>query len=257
MVKLDTVQTGNPCWIDVMSSDIDRTRAFYTALFGWNDEEPNEEFGGYLNFTHDGGRIAGAMPAMAPDMPDVWSIYLAVVDAKATCDAAEAAGGTVLSPPMDVGTLGTMAVLADVAGAVIGIWQPGDHTGFSAVAEPGAPGWFELHTKDYEPTLEFYRTAFGWDLHTMSDEPDFRYTTLHEGEAQAAGIMDASAFLPEGVPSHWSVYFQVADADATVAKAVELGATVEMPPEDTPYGRLATLVDPTGARFKISGETTG
>jgi predicted enzyme related to lactoylglutathione lyase len=63
--------------------------------------------------------------------------------------------------------------------------------------------------------------------------------------------MDATAFLPEGVPAHWSVYFNVADADATVAQAVAAGATVVDPPIDTPYGRLATLVDPTGARFKL------
>jgi predicted enzyme related to lactoylglutathione lyase len=255
MTKLDAVPTGNPCWADVMSSHIAATRAFYTQLFGWGDEEPNEEFGGYLNFTLDGGRIAGAFKAMEGAMPDVWGIYVAVADAKATCDAVQAAGGTVISPAMDVGTLGTMAVVTDVDGAVIGMWQPGDHKGFAAVAEPGAPGWFELHTRAYEPSLEFYRRAFGWDLHTMADEPDFRYTTLHEGDEQAAGIMDASAFLPEGVPSHWSIYFQVTDADATAARAVELGGSVEMPPEDSPYGRLATLVDPTGARFKISGET--
>jgi predicted enzyme related to lactoylglutathione lyase len=124
------------------------------------------------------------------------------------------------------------------------------------VAEPGAPGWFELHTKDYDKAVAFYRDALDWDLHTRADEPDFRYTTLHEGEAQAAGIMDASNWLPDGVPAHWSVYFQVDDADATIDKAVGLGASVEMPAEDTPYGRLATLVDPTGARFKISGPTT-
>ena len=65
--------------------------------------------------------------------------------------------------------------------------------------------------------------------------------------------MDAANFLPEGVPSLWTVYFRTADADADVAKAVELGATVVEPTEDTPYGRLAGLNDPTGAYFKLVG----
>ena len=51
------------------------------------------------------------------------------------------------------------------------------------------------------------------------------------------------------------MYFAVADADATVAKAVELGATVIMPVTDTPYGRLAQLTDPTGATFCLQQET--
>ena len=33
-----------------MSSDTDKSIAFYTALFGWTANEPNEEFGGYTNF---------------------------------------------------------------------------------------------------------------------------------------------------------------------------------------------------------------
>ena len=47
------------------------------------------------------------------------------------------------------------------------------------------------------------------------------------------------------------MYFAVEDAAATVARAVELGATVVQGPDDTPYGVLVTLADPTGATFKL------
>jgi predicted enzyme related to lactoylglutathione lyase len=63
--------------------------------------------------------------------------------------------------------------------------------------------------------------------------------------------MDATAFLPEGAPGSWSIYFCVDDADAALAKVVELGGSVVAPAEDTPYGRLAQAADPTGALFKI------
>ena len=68
--------------------------------------------------------------------------------------------------------------------------------------------------------------------------------------------MDASAFLPEGVPAHWSVYIRVADTDATIAAITGHGGSVVMPAEDTPYGRLATVADPTGANFKIMAGPT-
>ena len=50
-----------------------------------------------------------------------------------------------------------------------------------------------------------------------------------DGDAQLAGIMDASGFLPDGVPAHWSVYFGVDDTDATLAKVVELGGSIVLP----------------------------
>ena len=60
------------------------------------------------------------------------------------------------------------------------------------------------------------------------------------------------AQMPEKVPSFWQVYFAVADADATVAKAQELGATVMMEPMDAPgIGRMAALIDPQGAGFSV------
>ncbi|WP_414731593.1 VOC family protein [Williamsia sp.] len=57
--------------------------------------------------------------------------------------------------------------------------------------------------------------------------------------------------LAPGVPSHWSVYIGVEDSDATAAKAAELGGIVVQGPEDTPYGRLATINDPWGAMIKL------
>jgi predicted enzyme related to lactoylglutathione lyase len=65
--------------------------------------------------------------------------------------------------------------------------------------------------------------------------------------------MDASGFLPEGVPAHWSVYFGAEDTDAALAKVTSLGGSVVLPAEDTPYGRLAGVADPTGAQFKLVG----
>ena len=63
--------------------------------------------------------------------------------------------------------------------------------------------------------------------------------------------MDASGFLPAGVPGQWSIYFRVDDIDAALANVTELGGSVTQPAEETPYGRLATVTDPLGATFKL------
>ena len=243
--------TGAPCWIDLLTSDKEAAKAFYTGLFGWTAEEAGEEYGGYVNFLLDGVPVAGCMAGDGSAGPDRWTVYLATDDVAATAEAATAAGGQVLMPPMPVMELGNMAVVADPAQAAIGVWQPGLHRGFGVIDETGAPSWFELHTRGYDDAVAFYRQVFGWDAHTMSDTPEFRYTTLGGPEDQLAGIMDASAFLPDGVPSYWTMYIDVDDADAAVARVGELGGSVVAPAEDTPYGRIATVADTTGAQFRL------
>lgn len=252
MPTRDTAVIGAPCWVDLMTSDTERSRAFYCQLFGWTAEEPAEQFGGYVNFTKDGVRVAGCMASQpGSEMPDVWSVYLATDDARKTLDAAVANEGQVHVHAMDVGDLGTMALISDPGGAGIGVWQPGLHQGFGVHGEAGAPSWFELHTRDYPAAVAFYRNVFGWDTHVVSDTPEFRYTTLRHGEDWLAGIMDAAGFLPDSVPAHWSVYFGVDDTDAALAEIVDLGGSILVAAQDTPYGRLATAADPTGAQFKL------
>jgi predicted enzyme related to lactoylglutathione lyase len=112
-----------------------------------------------------------------------------------------------------------------------------------------------LFVEDLPVTRQFYRDVFGWDIHVQSDVPEFRYTTLGTGESMKAGIMDASAWLPEGSPATWSVYFRVEHTDTALAKVVEQGGTMVTAAEDTPYGRLATAADPMGATFKFVGSS--
>jgi uncharacterized protein len=123
------------------------------------------------------------------------------------------------------------------------------------VAEDGTAAWHELHAKDYDAAVQFYQQVFGWNTDVMSDTPEFRYTTLGAGAEAKAGILDASGYLPAEIPSSWQVYFAVSDTDASLAKAVEMGGKVVEGPDDTPFGRIATLTDPTGAMFKVVADT--
>ena len=184
--------------------------------------------------------------------PDVWTTYLRVEDINATAEAAVAAGGQVFMPPMEVPEQGHMAMFGDTGGAAIGAWQFGGHTGFQAAGEPGTPYWHELHTRNYAPSVKFYQDVFGWETDVMSDTEEFRYTTLGSGDSSRAGIMDASSYLPDGAPSNWQVYFAIENTDAGVDIATSLGGQVVHPAEDTPFGRIAALTDPTGALFRIA-----
>jgi uncharacterized protein len=252
MPTRDAAPLGAPCWIDLMTSDADQSRKFYGPLFGWAPGAPNEDLGGYFNFTKDGVVVAGCIGRRTgSSVPPAWSVYLASEDANQTVDNVVFNGGQILVAATEVAKLGTMGYVTDPGGAGIGIWQPGLHQGFGVLGEPGTPMWFELHTRDYDEVVTFYRTAFGWDTHAMSDTENFRYTTLGSDENALAGILDAENMLPEGSRGQWSIYFGTEDTDASLAQVVELGGEVVSAAEDTPYGRLATAVDPTGAVFKL------
>lgn len=251
------ITPGAPCWIDLVTSDTEKAKAFYTALFGWTYETGDQEkYGGYITAFKDGHMVAGIMAKQADmgGMPDVWSTYLRTDDIKATTAAVAASGGQVYIEPMDIPEQGAMAMYGDASGAAIGAWQFGGMAGYELAAESGAPAWHELLAKDYDAAVTFYQKVFGWETTTLGDSPEFRYTTLGSGDTSKAGIMDASGFLPDQVPSMWSVYFAVTSLDPTVEKALELGATIIQPAEDTPFGRMATLSDPTGAVFKLIQE---
>jgi predicted enzyme related to lactoylglutathione lyase len=255
MTTRDRAPIGSPCWADLSSSDVEGARKFYGELFGWESEEPSEEFGGYFMFTRNGVPVAGGMGAMGDDMPatNTWTIYLASDDMDKTSAAVVAGGGQIAFPSMPVADLGIQLVLVDPTGAHLGAWQPKAFPGFTVMNEHGAPSWCELFTRDHAASVAFYRSVFHWETNTVGDSDEFRYTTMQNpgGEGELAGIMDARAWLPEGTPDYWSIYWEVDDADATVAKAKDLGGSIVADPEDTPYGRLATVADPAGAQFKL------
>jgi uncharacterized protein len=254
MPTRDRAPIGSPCWVDLWTSDVEGSRKFYGELFGWEAQDPSAEFGGYFMFTRDGVPIAGGMGDMGDLAADnSWKIYLTTDDIAKTVEAAENDGAQIISPSMAVADLGTQAVLVDPTGAHLGTWQPGTFPGFTVLNEHGAPSWFELFTRDHAAAVAFYRSVFHWETDAVGDSDEFRYTTMRDpsGDGELAGIMDATTFLPDGVPAHWSVYWEVDNADSAVAKVKALGGSVVTDAVDTPYGRLATAADPAGAQFKL------
>ncbi|HWW54877.1 MAG TPA: VOC family protein [Acidimicrobiales bacterium] len=244
-------EPGTPSWVDLGSPDTDASRAFYGALFGWESQvtaDPNA--GGYTMFTLRGKNVAGLGPLMNEAQPTAWTTYVSVVDADATVAKVKDAGGMVFVEPMDVLDVGRMAIFADPTGAVIAVWQPRAHIGADLVNEPGTFCWNELATRDIETAKKFYEAVFGWGGDTNAFGPG-TYTEWKVGERTVGGMMEIGEHMPAEMPAHWLVYFAVADCDATVDKAKELGGAVLVPPTDIPPGRFAVLADPQGAPLAV------
>lgn len=248
-------EPGTPSWVDMSSPDPAASQEFYRTLFGWEVQDTGADMGHYGMCLLDGRPVAGIGPQMdGSGGPPAWLTYLAVDDVEKTAESIAANGGTVVAPPMTVGDAGRMAVAQDPTGAFFGIWQSGTTIGFERFNEPGSVVWNEAMSRDVERAKEFYAAVFG---HTFEPVEGAPYWMLQAGGRTVGGIGTMDPGMPADVPAHWMTYFMVSDTDASAARAAQAGGTVTQAPVDTPFGRMAVVVDPLGAMFSIMTPPAG
>jgi predicted enzyme related to lactoylglutathione lyase len=242
---------GTPCWVDLGIPDIDRARIFYSAVFGWVIPEGSPETGGYTVATLKGSDAAGIGPKMSPaEVPPTWMTYIASDNVDVTADRIKSAGGQLVMEPMDVMTFGRMAVAVDTTGATFGLWQGNSNIGAAIFNEPGALAWNEQMSRDFEAAKAFYADVFGYTYNDLSAD-GFKYATFKVDDRDVGGMGEYPADVPGSVPAAWSTYFGTADTDASVAKIIGQGGSTIREPADSPYGRLATVLDDQGAVFSL------
>lgn len=246
--KVTKYPQGHFTWADCASHNQDAAKAFYAGLMGW--EIDDMDIGGsmlYTMFKFDGVYTAGLGPMMPgmEDIPSHWTNYVSVDDVDAIVAKAESLGATVVAPIMDIFESGRMAVIADPTGAQLGLWQPKNHNGAGIVNTPGAMTWNEMYTRDLQKAREFFSALFGWEFKLVEGMDNY-YTFTNQGRMNG-GMMEMSAEWGDA-PPYWMVYFSVADIDATVARAQELGGKLSHGVEDAGgIGRFAIIEDPAGA----------
>lgn len=254
MAHIDRHEPGSFCWIELGTTDQSAAKAFYTSLFGWSVHDfPMGPGQVYSMFQLD-GRNAGAAytldPKNMPGVPPNWALYITVESADGAAAKATAAGGKVLGGPFDVSEFGRMAVLQDPTGAAFDVWQPKMHQGLGIAGVPGALCWADLSTPQPELAKPFYEKVFGWKISAGEKDPS-GYLHIQNGERFIGGLPPAQYRDPKA-PPHWLLYIQVADADASTAKARELGARVYMEPMTMEnVGRWSVAADPQGAVFAL------
>ena len=241
---------GVPSWVDLGTADPEKAARFYSELFGWTVEQGPPEAGGYAMATLKGRAVAGLGPQQNPG-PPVWTTYVNVDDADDVAQKVKAGGGQLFMDPFDVLDVGRMALFADPAGAVLGLWQPRAHKGAGIVDEPGTYCWSELVTTDVEGSKTFYAAVFGWGSESYGPEGPGGYTEWKLAGHSIGGMMARPENMPPQVPSHWMPYFAVADADTSAKRIGELGGSVMLEPRDIEPGRFALASDPGGALFSV------
>jgi predicted enzyme related to lactoylglutathione lyase len=252
---------GAPCWVDLTTPDLESAQRFYGAVMGWQFQDLGPDFQHYTMCLAEQRPVAALMPppASAENMPPLWNVYFATSDVAATLRKVEAAGGKTVMGPHPIPDAGTLGFAFDPVGASFGLWQAGRHSGSELYDEPGAMCWHQLNTTDGRAADAFYRSVFDFDQQQIGDGATFDYTVWRppgtpetaEGGGQVAGRWQAPSEALRDRPPYWMTVFHVPDCDAATQTVANAGGKVLRKPEDSPYGRLSTVLDPSGAEFSL------
>jgi uncharacterized protein len=114
-------EAGTFVWGELATSDLAKSKAFYSDVFGWGWGGADE----YAEGQVAGRTVCGVMPrppGMPADLPDHWLVYFGATDVDADAAKATALGATILVVPTDIPGTGRFAVLADPQGAAFGLF---------------------------------------------------------------------------------------------------------------------------------------
>lgn len=258
MGKRTSYEPGTFSWVELATTNPDGAKRFYSTLLGWETQDNPLPDGGTYTQGIVGGEAVAGMALMQEQqreagIPPFWFNYVTVANADETAGKADELGGAVHAPPFDVMDLGRMAVIADPAGAMFGIWEAKATIGAGRVNDPGCLTWNELSTNDADTAMAFYTGLFGWRFDEVDTQGGPAYWTItHSGAANGrnGGMRELAPEQVEGgIPPHWMPYFTVEDTEAAIEVAKDAGGVLHFGPMDVPAGRFAVLGDPQGAIF--------
>jgi len=249
----DKPLTGKFIWHDLITTDLEADKRFYSGLFGWRYEQRKGPKGKTYTLAKSGEHYVAGMviEEKRKDGADVsrWLGYLSVADVALTVSENVAAGGATIVKPLEVGDFVRVAAITDPQGAVLGLAQ--SHIGDpddSIAAARGRVVWNELLAADTAAAARFYQALVGYEVNVL-ERYDGKYTMLSADGVRRAGLLGNPL---EGGEPLWLTYFGVSDVKATTSRVVGLGGRVLMPPSaDIRDGKLALVIDPSGALLAL------
>lgn len=246
-----TPLTGKVIWNDLITDDLDTTRAFYGALFGWTFEHSSGKGGRYLLARLGDVYVAGIVEVKSKNRAQKlsrWLPYVSVGNVDGAVSIASAGGATVVAAARDV-TFGRVAAIIDPQGAVIGFAQSriGDPDDATTAPGLGRVVWTELLANDTDAAAQFYRDVVGYESNTISRRGG-NYTMLTQNGKNRAGLLKN----PTDAKPVWLTYLGVDDPVAAEGRVEALGGAVVAPASPRlREGTMALVTDPTGALFVL------
>lgn len=250
------VVRGRFAWHELMTTDVEVARQFYTSVIGWGTQEWPGANPPYTMWTAQDVPVGGLMrlpdEAASQGAPPHWLTYIETQDVDETHAQALGLGARTYVPPTDIPNVGRFAVLADPQGATFAMFTPhGDGMAPSGTPPLGDFTWHELLTTNESDAFEFYANLFGWHKTSAMDMGEMgTYQMFGLGDEPMGGMYTIPPGM--GAPPSWLAYVQVDSADAAAERAKQHGGAVVNGPMEVPGGdRIAVCMDPQGVAFAV------
>ncbi len=175
--------TGHVAWHDLITPDLEVSKAFYSGLFGWTWRAPSSgEDVKYVVGEMTGVAMAGlAESSEGKRNPSQWITYFAVNDVHRSVKLATDSGAKVVVKPTTTGSWhDESALLTDPQGAAFALMKPGVRPNDSVAAMINGWLWVELWTVNAKDAGGVLRLAAG----LQHEAPDGRGPGLHDVPAR-------------------------------------------------------------------------
>jgi hypothetical protein len=247
---------GKFVWYELMTTDAEAAKGFYTDLVGWSTTPFEGSPIPYTMWMKGESAIGGLMDlpdeARQAGAPPHWLGYVAVPDVDATATRAKELGGRVVHGPADIPDVGRFAILADPQGAVLAAFRGAQEMAREeSDPEPGDVSWHELATTDHEAALDYYSELFGWEKQEGMDMGEMGIYQMYGLPGKMLGGMyNKTAEMPG--PPAWLYYVATGNVDGAAKKIENKGGKILNGPMDVPGGgRIVMALDPQGAAFAL------
>lgn len=253
----DQLPAGRFLWYELLTSDVEGAKAFYSRVMGWGTQPFEGSPDPYWLWSVGEKPVAGLMTlpeaAKAQGAPPHWRSYVYTPALDSTREKVESLGGRILVPTQEAASIGRFSVFQDPQGAVIGVLEPAEAPSAQPDKAPdGQISWSELATTDRERAFAFYSELFGW---SQTDEMDMGGDAgIYQMYGASDGVTLGGIFTkPAEMPvSAWLYYVTVPDLDEAVGTTKSLGGQILNGPMDVPGDeRIAQCMDPQGAAFAL------
>jgi predicted enzyme related to lactoylglutathione lyase len=112
--------------------------------------------------------------------------------------------------------------------------------------------WFDIPVTDLDRARRFYDAVLGYGLELHDENPDFPmavFPVADPGEVSIGGALVKGPGETPGVGA--TVYLAVDDVDGALSRVENAGGQIQEPAVDTPYGRIAFIIDSEGNRVGL------
>ena len=246
---------GQFCWYELITTNTESAKTFYSNVMGWGVLNTSMPDGRYSLFSA-GTVLVGGLMDLPKNTPRTgtearWIGYVGVDDVDATASRIAHLGGTVQVAPAEVANVSRYSIIADPQTARLGLlkWAKPMQQKPADLTSTGQVGWHELLAADSEKAWTFYNEVFGWQRAEAEAGEMGTYQLFSSRGQTMGGIVTKASIVPS---ARWLYYFNVSDIDSAAERVKTAGGQVFNGPVELPSGNtMAQCKDPQGAIFAL------